>query len=83
MRMFPVAMSVKASDGEVQSATQLVEEFDSLQIFAKFIAYERRLRRSGLGSLLRVACANWMTHVARVMSDPVACRFFSVSAGVM
>ena len=83
MIMFPVAMSVKASDGEVQSAMQLVEEPESLRISEKLIARERQLRRSGLGSLLRVACANWMAHVARVISDRVACMFFPLTAGVV
>jgi len=32
MSMFPMAMSVKASDGEVRSAMQLVEESDNLRI---------------------------------------------------
>ena len=58
MGMFPMAMNVKASDDEVHSAMQLVEDFDSLRISAKLIARERRLRRSGLGPMLRVASAN-------------------------
>jgi hypothetical protein len=58
MSMFPVAMSVKPSDGEVHSSMHLIEDSDSLRISAKFIARERRLRWSGLESLLRVACAS-------------------------
>ena len=83
MSMFPVAMNVKVADGEVQSVMQLVEDFDNLRISARFIARKRRLRRSGLGSLLRVACANWVAHVATVMSDRVSCMFFPVMAGVV
>ncbi len=83
MSMFLVATSVKASDDERQSSKQLVEDSDNLPISGKFIARERRLRRLGLGSLLRVACANWMAHVARVMSDRAACMFFPLSAGVV
>ena len=83
MSTFPMAMSVKASDGDVQSNIHLVEAPNSLQSSAKFIARERRLRRSGLGSLLRVARASWMAHVAMVMSDRVSCKLCLVRAGVV
>ena len=62
---------------------KVVEESESLRISAKCIARERRLIRSGLWSLLRVACAKWMPHVARIMRERVACRFFPLSAGVV
>ncbi len=56
MSMFPIAMSVKASDGEVHSAMQQVEEYDNLRISEKFIARERRFSRSGMESVARSVC---------------------------
>ncbi len=82
MSMFPMAMSVKASDGEVRSAMQLVEESDNLRISENSLRVKDDLDGRGW-DLLRVACANWVAQVARVMSVRLACRFFPVSAGMV
>ena len=54
MRIFPVVISAKASEGDTQRAMQLEEVSVGLRGLAKLSARERRSRRSGLGSLLRV-----------------------------
>jgi len=58
MSTFPVAVRVKASDGDARRAIQQVDASEILQSSAQFIAHEIRSRQSGLGSLLRVAWAN-------------------------
>jgi hypothetical protein len=53
-----MAMSVKASEGEIQRAVQLLEASNSLRSCAQLSARKSRLSQAGLGSLLRVAWAN-------------------------
>ncbi len=81
IRMFLLAISVKASDAFLQKAVMVGEVAEKLRISGKFSARATRSSLIAFISRSRVACAYWVASVPKVSSALAAGKVCPCKAG--